>query len=410
MKKFLSITIIIILFSACNREEINTLNPEPLVLSSQAKQLIGSDNEFGFDILKRIIPESENSENIMISPLSISLALAMTYNGANGQTKEEMRQTMHLDGLSNTEINTSYKNLISQMVQVDDQVTLTIANSIWYKNDFSVESDFIEVNENYYDARVEALDFTNSAATTIINNWVAENTNDKITEIVDQIDPAAVMFLINAIYFKGIWHYQFDESETYPQAFTKSDGTVIEPETMSLNADLNYLSTENFNFAELPYGKGNFSMIILVPSGNQSVDSVINTLDENSWNNYMNNMELTSTVNVFLPKFTFEYEELLNNTLQNLGMPTAFHEDADFSNINPTANLFISKVKHKTFIEVNEEGTEAAAVTSVQMNETSVGPPAGPVVRADRPFVFIIRETTSGSIIFSGKIENPNYN
>ena len=408
MKRIFVILLIAVIFSACNKDKVNTLNPVQLKLTSESRELIVSGNEFGFDILKKSILQSDNDENVMISPVSISLALAMTYNGAAGQTSEEMRQTMHIAELSNAEINEAYQSLISQLVTVDDKVLLKIANSIWYRNSFEVEPDFINTNEKYYDAQTEALDFNSSQALSTINNWVAENTNDKITEIIDQIDSNAIMFLINAIYFKGVWHYQFNESDTHESPFTKSDGSTINVETMELQADLNYLYNDKFSAVELPYGQGNYSMVIMVPQGNQTADSIINLQTEENWNNYMDEFELMSSVNVFLPKFTFEYEELLNSTLQSLGMPTAFTGGADFTNINQGGGIYISRVKHKTFIEVNEEGTEAAAVTSVQMNFESVGgDTSGPVVRADRPFFFAIRETTSGSIIFSGKIENP---
>ncbi len=402
--------LIIFTVSSCKKKSLKTeLNPEKINLSNEAKQLVNADNKFGFDLFKSVVQSEEAGENIMLSPTSVALALAMTYNGAEEETKTAMEETLNLQGLSVDEINKSYQHLIDALITVDDKVTLNIANSIWYRNTFSVEQDFINTNQDYYDAEVTELDFGASSAKETINNWVADKTNDKITEIIDNISADAVMYLINAIYFKGIWHYEFNESDTEEQNFTFSDGTSEQVETMSLKADLNYSYNDLFKAVELPYGQGNYTMMLFVPKDENTVNDIVSELNVENWNNWLSDFEQTSSVNVFLPKFTFEYEKKMNELLSDLGMEIAFNEYlADFSKINPNAQLYISKVKHKTFIEVNEEGTEAAAVTSVEISLTSTGGgETGLFIRFNKPFLFAIRETTTNAVIFLGKVENP---
>ncbi|MCD4792882.1 MAG: serpin family protein [Bacteroidales bacterium] len=391
-----------------NVESVQELNPKKITLTEKGKQIISADNKFGFDLLKNITQKEETGNNIMISPTSVALALAMTYNGAAGTTKIAMEETLNKQGLSIDDINESYKYLIQALKTVDEKVTMSIANSIWYRDDFEVEQDFISTNQYYYDAEVTALNFADSDAKNIINNWVAEKTNNKISEIVNYISPETVMFLINAVYFKGIWHYEFNESETEELPFTLADGTVKQVETMSMKADLNYYNNNLFKAVELPYGQGNYTMVLFVPNNENTVNDIISELSPENWSNWISGFSQTNSVNVFLPKFTFEFERTLNDILTAMGMTIAFLPgEADFSKINPNYQLYISKVKHKTFIEVNEEGTEAAAVTSVEISYTCDDGDNSITVNFNRPFLFAIREVTTDAVVFLGKVENP---
>lgn len=391
-----------------NMESVQELNPEKIPLTEKGKQIISADNKFGFDLLKNITQKEESRNNIMISPTSVALALAMAYNGADGATKTAMEETLNKQGLSIDDINESYKYLIQALKTVDEKVTMSIANSIWYRDDFEVEQDFISTNQNYYDAEVAALNFDDSDAKNIINNWVAEKTNNKISEIVNSISPQTVMFLINAVYFKGIWHYEFNESETEELPFTLADGTVKQVETMSMKADLNYYNNNLFKAVELPYGQGNYTMMLFVPNNENTVNDIISELSPENWSNWISGFSQTNSVNVFLPKFTFEFERTLNDILTAMGMTIAFSPDeADFSKINPNYQLYISEVKHKTFIEVNEEGTEAAAVTSIEVGYTCDDGDNNITVNFNRPFLFAIREVTTDAVVFIGKVENP---
>jgi serine protease inhibitor len=386
----------------------NTTSPTSRELTLAEKQLVESDNKFGFKLFKEI-NKTEKDKNVFISPLSVSMALGMTYNGADGSTKEAMETTLELSGLTIQEVNESYQSLIDLLAGLDPKVIFEIANSIWYRLDYFLpEEEFINLCETYFDAEVRGLDFNNPDAADTINAWVNENTNGKIEEIVDKpIDPAIVMFLINAIYFKGTWTYEFDEDETKDDWFYLLDGSKKACKMMEQGGEYNYFSNDDFQAIDLPYGDGDFSMTIFLPHPGKNIDSLIAEFDEENWDNWINSFSKDS-VNIYIPKFKLEYELELKDVLTALGMGIAFVPyQADFTKMYSGGGVWIDKVKHKTFVEVNEEGTEAAAVTSVEMGFTSVGPSRGFVMRVERPFVFVIRENHSQTILFMGKIVEP---
>jgi serpin B len=235
---------------------------------------------------------------------------------------------------------------------------------------------------------------------------VNDKTHGKISKIVDEIPDEAVMFLINAIYFKGIWQYEFDEENTTDGSFYLTNGAPVTVPFMKQTTSLLHMTGESFSMVELPYGRGNFSMVVMLPQPGYSTDDVIASLNTENWDAWRD-MLAKKNVDLSLPKFTFEYRNELNDELDSMGMGVAFTGAADFSGINGTGNLFISKVLHKTFVEVNEEGTEAAAVTSVQIDLTSYPGSGNTVFNVDRPFLFAIRETTTGAILFIGRVQNP---
>jgi len=383
-------------------------DPNEIELTQKGKVLVEADNLFGIKLFKEVLQAEEPETNVMISPLSVSLALAMTYNGADGDTKAAMEETLELTGLTVDEINTNYKLLIDALVSVDPKVLLSIANSIWYKHTFPVEQDFLTVNQNYYYAEVSPLDFLDPDAVNIINNWIADKTNDLITKVLERIPADAVMYLINAIYFKGIWKFEFDEAETEEEPFYLSNGTTKDVPMMIQEASVNYLSNDLIQAVELQYGYGNYSMIILLPQYNKTLDDIINELNNENWNSWLSEFYEAEKVQIHLPKFKFEYEDSLNNELISMGMGIAFDPyNADFSKINPARQLYISRVIHKSFIEVNEEGTEAAAVTVVEICETTSGVPTYITFNVNRPFLFAIREKDTNTIIFIGRVMEP---
>ncbi len=403
MKNILIVSVIslVFLFSACDKEDI----PELVNLPQKTKALIDSDNEFGFDLFQRIISDAKPDENLCVSPFSISLALAMTYNGTGGDTRIAMEETLKLAGFTRDEINELYRDLTLALLSDDPKVQLEIANSIWYRNDFTILEDFILRNETYYDALVQSLDFSDPGSKDVINDWVSDQTHEKIEEIVDKISPQSFMFLINAIYFKGTWQYEFDEKETQDRPFYLQDGSSKQVPSMKLEADLNMLKTEVFNAVELPYGKGNWAMYVLVPNGSHKLGEITSSLDNDAWKEYLSEFAEIKEVKLQLPKWKSEFEISLVPVLTDMGMGVAFSDAADFSDILPGAALFISDVKHKTFIEVNEEGTEAAAVTSVEISFTSI---TGEYFLADKPFVYLIAEKTTGAILFAGRVMDPS--
>jgi serine protease inhibitor len=375
-------------------------------LTSLEKTIIESDNQFGLKIFKEIVKTQKDS-NIFISPLSISMALGMTLNGANGTTREAMINTLELAGLSDQQINESYQSLMELLVGLDPKVKFQIANSIWYRNDHVFEELFFNQCKQYFDAEVAGLDFSNPQSKDIINAWVDENTNGKIKEIVKRINPNNVMFLINAIYFKGTWTYQFDESGTYDDQFYLPDNSTIPCKMMAQKEQYPYFGNDQFQAVDLPYGDGLYSMVIILPNLNVNIDDLIIKMDQSAWNEWLNKFEKQEG-NIFLPRFKLEYKIKMNDVLKALGMGIAFSDVyADFTRMYKPGGLYIDEVNHKTFVEVNEEGTEAAAVTSVVISERSGGGPEGFVMHVNRPFIFAIREHHSGTILFVGKIVDP---
>jgi serpin B len=395
-----------VLFWSCQEHAVSP--PEKIVreLTVAEKRLVETDNKFGLKLFREII-QQEKGKNVFISPLSVSMALGMTYNGANGSTEAAMRQTLEFGDMTLEEINSSYKSLIELLSQLDPKVKFQLANSIWHRQEYAFEPEFINLNQTYFNAAVRGLDFNDPGAAKIINGWVEQNTNGKIKQIVD--DPIAhdlVMFLINAIYFKGIWTYQFDPQQTRDDQFTLPDGSKKACKMMNLTAELPYFANARFQAVDLPYGDADFSMTILLPHPQTPIDALVADLQHENWQLWTKSFA-KQTGNLSLPKFTLEYDLTLNEVLKVLGMEVAFSpEQADFTKMRRIRDLYISKVKHKTFVEVNEEGTEAAAVTSVEIGVTSIG--GGFTMRVDRPFVFAIRENHSGTILFVGKILEPS--
>lgn len=396
--------------TTCSKSPTEPSKREVRELTGVEKALVEADNNFGLKVFQAI-NKDETNKNVFISPLSISMALGMTLNGANGPTREAMQNALELAGLSDQQINENYQSLIELLVGLDPKVKFQIANSIWYKNTFACKESFIDLNKQYFYAKVAGLDFNNPQSANIINSWVEENTNGKIKKIVDQIEPHIVMLLINAIYFKGVWTYEFDKNQTQDDLFNLPDGSQKTVPMMTQSREFSYYANDQFQAVDLPYGDELFSMTIILPAPEINVDDFLATLSAENWNLWTASFAPRNGV-LYFPRFKLEYEKLLNDALKSLGMTIAFDQDqADFTRMFDKVggiNLFIDKVKHKSFVEVNEEGTEAAAVTSVEVGMTSVLPGSPFVMRVDRPFVFAIRENHSGTILFIGKIVDPS--
>jgi serine protease inhibitor len=409
MKKSYKILSVIILLSLSYACEVKDSIPDhtEIKITKSTEELIKSDNEFGIELFKELLEVQDVDSNIVFSPFSVSMALAMTYNGADGTTREAMESTLKKENLTVEEINEIYNNLMNGLKSVDPKVVLEIANSIWYRDNFVVEQDFINTNKQYYDAEVRALNFADPATINIINSWVAGKTHDKIDKIIEQISPLTVMFLINAIYFNGIWTYEFDEEDTENNDFYLRDGSIIQVPTMSIDGDFNYQANDIFSSVELFYGKGDYSMLILLPNEGKSIDDIINNLTCENWESWLENYTELEIV-IYLPKFKFEFEDSLNTPLKNMGMEIAFLPDeANFSKINPDFDMYISMVKQKAFIDVNEKGTEAAAVTVVEIELTAM--PDKEYFIANKPFLFAITEKKTKAILFIGIVNRPVY-
>ncbi|MFC2114247.1 serpin family protein [Bacteroidota bacterium] len=398
----LGIILFACLLGACKRENV-TKEPKSFPISATQKMLINAGNEFSFDLIKAIHQEEDADKNLFFSPFSISMALGMTLNGATGKTYEDMKSSLHLTSMSLSDINTSYKYLIDNLKPLDKDVVFTIANSIWYRQGYTIVPEFISNNQDYFYAQVNPLDFAKSEESKVtINNWVKDKTNGKIEEIIDNIKPEDFMFLINALYFNGQWTYKFEKSDTREMDFNLRNGDKVITPFMFSKMNVKHVSNDLADAIELPYGEGNFSMIVLVPQYNKNLDDLIEGFNSTNWNYWISNLNLVEGMSVYLPKFTFDYEIELKDILSSLGMSVAFSDMADFSGINADLPLYISKVKHKGFVSVNEEGTEAAAVTSVGISFTSISQFA-----ANKPFLFVIKERNTQSILFVGKVMKP---
>ncbi|NIA28488.1 MAG: serpin family protein [Actinobacteria bacterium] len=411
MLKAMNILLVLVLSSVsllCTRD-FSALAPDsPMRPLSQGEQkIVKASGEFGFSLFKEI-QKTQKDENIFISPLSVSMALGMTLNGAANETERAMQNTLGFGGLSDEEINQSYQSLIELLADLDPKVRFQIANSIWYRLGFTVEQPFVDINKTFFNAEVNALNFNSPEAVATINSWVDSNTNGKIKKILDQIDPMTVMFLINAIYFKGTWTYEFDKKLTEDEPFYIGDTTQVTCKMMKQSNDFLYYQNDAFQAIDLPYGNSAFRMTVFLPTPGNSVDALIAQLNAQNWAEWMGQFSKQKGT-LYLPKFKLKYEKVLNQVLSALGMGIAFDSGrADFTGINKNGDLYISQVRHKSFVDVYEEGTEAAAVTIVEMRTTSVGgEPPGFFMQVNRPFLFAIREQNSQTILFMGKIMNP---
>jgi serpin B len=329
----------------------------------------------------------------------------MTLNGADGATREAMLDALRLNEITPEEINSSYKDLTDALLTIDKRVMMSIANSVWTENDFKVKDSFINILTSYYDAESRGFDINDETVPDKINNWIEGKTNGLIKDMVEKLSDNTVMLLINAIYFKGKWQSQFDQTKTVQVSFYKPDGTEITVPMMKQQEDFKVYSGNGFLMGEFAYGQGNFVMDIILPDDQNGIPSLLPQVTDpafTAWTNGLYNREL----NLSMPRYKFGFKKQLKDILTDMGMGIAFTGGADFTNIADTPPLQINDVTHQAFIETNEEGTEAAAATIVEIGYTSI-PPEPLVFNLDHAFLFIIRETTSNSIVFMGRVADP---
>lgn len=372
----------------------------PRQLTAGEQTLVSATNGFSFALFRQVTAANRDS-NVFASPLSASMALGMTMNGAAGATYTQMRGALGFGSATDADINASYRSLITLLRGLDPTVDFRIANSIWYRSGFPFEQSFLDASMASFDATVAGLDFASPSAVSTINDWVNTATAAKIPKIIDQIDANQVMFLINAIYFKGNWRDKFDPAETKDDVFHAVAGD--QPvRLMHRHGAMSFLFRADLAAVDLPYGNNAFSMTVIVPQPGTSVDQLASSLTPATWSAITSQFH-TVTSDVWLPRLKLEWERVLNTDLETLGMHDAFAPGgADFTRMSASRgrDLYIDAVKQKTYVDINEEGTEAAAVTSVGVSVTSL--PAS--LRVDRPFIFVIRERLSGTILFMGKI------
>ncbi len=367
-------------------------------------RLVSANTRFGFKLFKELT-EQDAGKNVFISPSSIAFALAMVYNGASGETQQAMANALELQGMSLQEVNEANAALMANLENPSKHVDISIANSIWMREGFTFEPDFLKRNEDFYEAEIGSLDFADPGAPGVINDWVGDKTRGKIDRIIDNISTEATLILLNALYFQGTWTVKFDKGKTYRGTFTLLDGSKKEVQMMCSKSDRykGYYGG-NCSAVSIPYGGGRISMYIFLPEMWSSLEEFHQTLSALDWENWMSRFQ-KEEIEVHLPRFTTEYEVKLNDALKAIGMEVAFDRfKAEFRNMCPR-QIWIDEARHKTYLEVNEEGTTAAAATAVEMTE---GEPFSLIV--NRPFFCAIRDNDTGAILFMGSIVDPQSN
>ncbi len=390
------------------------INPRLMVQSQMVQgpnfvnpKLVSANIHFGLKLFSEI-QKRDRSKNIFISPASIAIALAMAYNGANGETQQAMARAMGVQGMGLPEFNQANAELKDLLQNPDPQVQLAIANSLWSRQGIPFKPEFLQRNRQFYQAKVSELDFNNPSSVATINNWVSQSTRGKIDTIVDSLAPEDVMLLINAIYFKGNWTRPFDPKATVQNTFHLLNNRQKQHPMMTQQGEYRYYENGQFQAVSLPYGANQrMSMIILLPRPSVGLSDLSQTLTSENSLTWMNELR-SRPGSIQIPRFKLEYNTELTQALSALGMAEAFSGRANFSGLSQVPTK-IDQVKHKTFVEVNEEGTEAAAVTSIGIRATSAIMPQEPFkLVVDRPFLCAIRDNNTGSILFLGAIVDPN--
>ncbi|MFH1770679.1 MAG: serpin family protein [archaeon] len=402
----LGIIISLFLISCSSTPNPITVNDDNATVEG-VNGVIQDNNELAIKLYKEI---NKEGENLFFSPYSISTAFAMTYEGAKGQTAKEMEEVFGFS-TNDDDRRPSFASLYNTINKKDKEYKLSTANALWTNKDYEFLPEYLNTIENYYGGKTTNLDFSKSTKSAkIINDWVEDQTNNKIKNLVPEsaINPMTKMVLTNAIYFKGDWIKQFEPKDTYETNFKITPENKIKIDMMvqdDSDAKFNYAETDELQILEMKYKSKEVSMLVLLPKEDDltALEESLNTANLAVWNSMLEEQR----VDLYFPKFKLETTYGLNENMINLGMPTAFSEGiADFSGMDGTKDLFISKVIHKAFVEVDEQGTEAAAATAIMMGATSAGP-MYPIFKADHPFIFIIQEKSTGSILFMGKVVNP---
>ncbi|WP_368005052.1 serpin family protein [Laspinema palackyanum] len=395
---------------AINMREHTAVDPLWITLNGglentvDTKPIIAANTRFGIKLFSQIY-QQEKANNIFISPLSLTLALQMLNGGATGATHEAIASVLETPGMEQEQIDSTLSALQTYLQEMDSEVELAIANSFWMRQGDSFNSTFMERTKTCYQALTREIDFSSPATTApVINGWVAEKTGQKIDHILDphDFDSGTIALLVNAIYFKSAWLSPFSEADTREHPFVLADGQMKPHPLMFQTQDFAYYENALFQAIALPYGNtAEVNLYIFLPNSGVGLDSFLEQLNPENWNLWLKEYWEHKPVKLGFPRFKIEYEIELKNILTTMNMGIAFSPEADFSSITPEP-FWISKVKHKTFVEVNEKGTEASAVTGI------VGTRGGPVeMIIDRPFFFAIRDDTTGTLLFMGTLVNP---
>lgn len=401
----------IVTASGCGMERQPEIKGQSYTVADIDARLVNGYNAFGFDLYRKLAAEQQaTGRNMFLSPASVAIALSMTMNGAVGPTRDGIAQALGLQQTTPDEANEGVRILQNVLRAADPDVQLSIANSIWARKELKFDPDFLAANKTYYGAQAESLDFSDRKAAATINKWVKKQTKGRIEAIIDDnINPQSIMFLLNAVYFKGDWTVPFEKTATRDRPFTLSDGTKVNRSMMARTGAFDYADRDGYQAVRLPYGNGNTGMVVVLPDEGTTLSALADRITDTEWR------DATSALGkrqgeVILPRFKMEYEASLNDQLKSLGMSLAFDPDqADFSGmLAPPPNAYIGDVKHKSFVLVDEKGTEAAAVTKVETMAASAPSPAGFRMEMNRPFLIVLHERQTGTVLFIGSVYDPN--
>jgi len=425
MRYILSFTLLFVMglpvFSGCSKESLNVavspqtgtdrqdprsdgnMETKHTPVSQNTQKLAAGFNQFGFGLLQH--STGGPTDNVFISPLSIATALSLAATGAKGATRQQINDTLGEIGIQPAESDKSNQELLNSLKSTDPNVKVEIANSIWAQKNAHFKEEFLGRNRQFFNAEIQAVDFSVTSTEQTINNWVDTKTHHKIKEIVKNLNPATMMMLINAVYFKGQWKDPFDKNITLPEKFTGGDGKAVEVPMMNQSAKYQYQKGDHWQSVALPYGEGRTSLYIFLPDEDSNLKTLVSQLNGQNWDRWLSGFS-QKTGSIRIPKLKLEYESDLVTLLTELGIKDAFNPGkADFSGMTDQVPLYIQKVKHKTYLEVDEEGTTAAGVTSIEMRAGSAmpAPPFNFVV--NRPFLMVIRDSQTGAVLFIGSIQ-----
>jgi serpin B len=371
------------------------------------EKLASANASFGFNLMMQLVGERP-TDNVFISPYSVSAALQMVWQGAAGETKTEMDQALALTNFKTEAASNAYKELDSSIKTAAAKVALNVANSIWHAPNIELKPQFVSINQNFYGAKLSALDFTDPRSAGVVNSWVSEATHGKISKIVEPpLSSMTGLILANAIYFKGNWEHKFDNNGTKEQPFHLRDGRQKQTQMMRQSRKFSYQGSAGFQAIRLPYVGDRLAMLVFLPATNSSPNTFLADLNGEAWREKIMPKFQERPGTIALPRFKLEFKADLVRSLKGMGIQQAFSSAANFSGI-ANAGLYVSGVDHASFVEVNEEGTEAAAATDVRVALTSAMPTVRPFqMIVDRPFFFVIEDSSTHSILFMGAINDP---
>ena len=391
------------MLASCSEDEPVTpnikYNPGTIKLTTAQQAQVENSNEFAWKFFKEV--SKGEQQDVFVSPLSVTYALGMLSNGAVGDTQKEILEGLEFRSGKVDDINSLCHQLMIESPKLDKSTQLSMANAVVVNKKIQLQPTFQNVVKKQYDALVASKDFSSPATLSFINQWASDNTQGMVPKILERINPDGVSYLLNALYFKGIWYRQFDKKRTQQESFTQADGKKLSVKMMHQKERFLAAENDNYQTVVLPYGNGSYEMVVLLPREGKDLLSLLQTMDAKKWKDNLKNT-YSSEVDLKLPRFTSAYTRELNDVLKLLGMNTMFERGkADLTKMSK-AKAFVSMVLQKAKIEVDEEGSKAAAVTVVETLDAAA-PPSKPIMfHANRPFMYAIVEHSTGTIFFMG--------